>query len=48
MPRTARTQSEYVHVIVRGIGKQILFEDRADYCFFLSTIKKYKGHCRFL
>ena len=32
MPRQARTLSEsgYMHLIVRGIGKQIMFEEAAD------------------
>ena len=38
MPRQARTLSKngYYHVINRGIGKQILFEDEDDY-----TLKRY-------
>ena len=33
MPRQARKLSEsgYMHLIVRGIGKQIIFEEEADY-----------------
>lgn len=44
MPRTARIKSAtgYYHIIARGIGKQILFEEKADYLFFLRTLKKYK------
>ncbi len=43
MPRTARNILEggYRHVIVRGIGKQILFEDEKDNGFFLRLLKKY-------
>ena len=43
MPRQARTISEngYYHVINRGIGKQILFEDEDDYQRFLDTLKRY-------
>lgn len=43
MPRTARIlgASGYYHIIGRGIGKQILFEEDADYLFFLGTIDKY-------
>ncbi len=43
MPRTARkrSMSGYMHVIVRGIGKQILFEEQNDYQFFLSRLKRY-------
>ena len=43
MPRQARqsSASEYQHIIVRGIGKQVLFEDRKDYLYFLSKQKDY-------
>ena len=41
MSRQARIFGEYLHVIIRGIGKQILFEDDADRRFFLSSLKKY-------
>lgn len=43
MPRTARqfSHSGYMHVIVRGNGKQILFEDYEDHYFFLSILKRY-------
>ena len=42
MPRKARQKScsGFVHVIIRGIGKQILFEEKSDYLFFLSILKK--------
>ena len=44
MPRQARAFSEsgYYHVINRGIGRQILFEDGDDYLRFLDTLKRYK------
>ena len=43
MPRQARQQSNtgYLHVIVRGNGKQILFEEEADYAKYLRLLKKY-------
>lgn len=43
MPRQARQLSEsgYLHLIVRGIGEQILFEDREDRLFFLSRLKRF-------
>lgn len=43
MPRQARALSEsgYYHVINRGIGKQILFEDGDDNQRFLDTLKRY-------
>ena len=44
MPRTARklSNSGYYHIVSRGIGKQILFEEESDYLFFLGILKKYK------
>ena len=44
MPRAAREKSEsgYYHVILRGIGKQILFEDDEDNERFLSTVQRYR------
>lgn len=44
MPRTARQigNSGFYHIVARGIGKQILFEEDSDYLFFLSTIEKIK------
>ncbi len=43
MPRTARkiSQSGYMHVIARGIGKQLLFESPADYRKYLILLRKY-------
>ena len=43
MPRKARTISitGYFHVIVRGIGKQILFEENKDYGYYVSLLRKY-------
>ena len=43
MPGQARHQSEsgYAHLIVRGIGKQVLFEAREDYQFFLNRLERY-------
>ena len=43
MPRKARSGpcSGYRHLIVRGIGKQLLFEVRADYLYYLSILEKY-------
>lgn len=43
MPRKARQRSitGYSHVIVRGIGKQILFEENKDYGYYVSLIRKY-------
>ena len=43
MPRTARIKSVsgYYHIIARGIGKQVLFEDDEDHIFFLKMLKTY-------
>lgn len=41
MSRQARENSEYLHLIVRGVGKQILFEDDSDYEKYLSLLDKY-------
>ena len=42
MPRTARklSNSGYYHIVSRGNGKQILFEEEADYLFFLKTLSE--------
>ena len=42
MPRKGRLfgESGMYHVIIRGINKQIVFEEDADYLFFLSTLEK--------
>lgn len=43
MPRIARNIHEggYRHVIVRGIGKQILFEDDGDNRYYIRLLEKY-------
>ena len=43
MPRSPRTKSEsgYMHLITRGISKQILFADRDDFRLFLSLLERY-------
>ncbi|MBP3783146.1 MAG: transposase [Butyrivibrio sp.] len=43
MPRHARNKSAsgYMHVIVRGIGKQLLFEDDYDYKYYLKKLETY-------
>lgn len=43
MPRQARQKCEtgYFHLIVRGIGRQALFESREDYLFFLSILERF-------
>ena len=43
MSRTARRidWNGYHHVIMRGVGKQILFEETEDYRFFLNRVRKF-------
>lgn len=43
MARQARAKSlsGYYHVITRGIGRQVLFEEDRDYEYFISLLKKY-------
>ena len=44
MPRNARKKSEsgYYHIVHRGIGKQILFEDDEDHDRLLLTLQRYR------
>lgn len=44
MPRKARqtSNSGIYHIMVRGINRQIIFEDKEDINVFLHTLKKYK------
>ena len=43
MPRKARVKSRsgYTHLIVRGIGQQVLFEAPEDYQFYLGILERY-------
>lgn len=43
MPRQARCMSHsgYMHIITRGIGRQLLFEEEQDYLHYLSALEKY-------
>ena len=45
MPRQARQRSEsgYLHLIVRGIGRQAIFEEREDYAFYLSILRRFSA-----
>lgn len=45
MPRQARKKSEsgIYHIMLRGINRQQIFEDAADYLKFLEILKKYKA-----
>lgn len=49
MPRQARKISEsgYYHILLRGIGKQRIFEDNKDREKFLGIIKRYKDELDF-
>jgi len=50
MPRTRRVKNEtgIFHVILRGINKQIIFEDEDDNNIFLRTLKQYKSQSQYL
>ena len=43
LARQARQKSftGYFHVIVRGVGKQILFEEDKDYGYYVALLDKY-------
>lgn len=45
MPRQARRKSGsgIYHIMLRGINKQVIFEDEEDNIKFLETLKKYKA-----
>ena len=49
MPRTARKKSEtgIYHVILRGINKQLVFEEDDDYEKFLTVLEEVKEISRF-
>jgi putative transposase len=49
LPRTARTKSEsgIYHIIMRGINRQILFEEEEDSVKFIQTIQKYREICEY-
>ena len=42
MSRKSRTKGQFFHVIVRGIGKQILFENNQDRNKFLDLLERYR------
>ena len=50
MPRQPRQRSEsgYLHLIVRGIGRQALFEEWEDYQFFLSILERFSRETRMI
>ncbi len=43
MPRAARKRCEYgyYHLTMRGVSKQIIFEERGDYIHFLNLLKRF-------
>ena len=45
MPRQARKKSEsgIYHIMIRGINRQIIFEDEEDVQVFLKTLREYKS-----
>ena len=47
MPRQPRQKSEsgIYHIMLRGINRQIIFEDSEDQARFLGTLKKYRDQC---
>ncbi|WP_066055743.1 transposase [Robertmurraya korlensis] len=49
MPRKSRKKSRngVYHIILRGINKQIIFEEDEDKKRFLETLVKYKKQCNF-
>nr|WP_094605905.1 transposase [Sporomusa silvacetica]OZC16757.1 transposase IS200 like protein [Sporomusa silvacetica DSM 10669] len=49
MPRTARKKSNsgIYHIMLRGINRQIIFEDDEDRVKFIDTLKHYKLKCGF-
>ena len=49
MPRVQRRKSVtgIYHVILRGINKQSIFEEKQDYDFFLKLLRKYQEECRY-
>ena len=40
-----RGRTDYYHLIVRGIGKQVLFEQPADYRYYLKQLEKCSEEC---
>ena len=49
MPRKARRKSAtgVYHIILRGINKQIIFEDADDFRTFISVLEHYRKKCDF-
>lgn len=49
MPRVARIKSKsgIYHIIMRGINRQILFEENEDYIKFIQTLQRYRNICKY-
>lgn len=49
MPRTSRavSRSGFYHIVARGIGRQIIFEDEKDDLYFLGLLKRYQNEEKF-
>jgi putative transposase len=47
MPRGPRIRSEsgVYHIVMRGINRQTIFEDKEDCEKFIETLQRYKDHC---
>lgn len=50
MPRAARKKSNsgIYHIMLRGINRQLIFEDEEDKNRFIETLLKYKEQCGYL
>ncbi len=50
MPRKARKKSStnIYHVVVKGIDRQIIFEETKDYFKYLDILELYKDECNFM
>jgi len=49
VPRASRLKSisRIYHIIMRGINRQVVFEDEEDYNRFIQTSQRYKGICEY-
>jgi len=49
VPRVARIKSKsgIYHIIMRGINRQIVFEENEDCVKFIQTLQKYKAICKY-
>ncbi len=49
MPRVAREKSKtgIYHIIMRGINRQLLFEENEDCAKFIQTLQKYREICKY-